>query len=75
MQPLHERLAWTIEEFTTATGICRATVYEEIAANRLRAVKRGRSTLILHRDAQTYLENLPPFESGQISISRTSKAA
>lgn len=75
MQTGQERLAWTIEEFTNASGICRATVYEEIAAGRLRAVKRGRSTLILHRDAQAYLDNLPPFASGQTSISRTSKAA
>jgi hypothetical protein len=75
MHTASERLAWTIEEFTIASGICRATVYEEISAGRLRAVKRGRSTLILHRDAETYLESLPPFESGQISISRTSKAA
>jgi excisionase family DNA binding protein len=55
-----ETLAYTIlEAKRVAAGISRTTLYEEIKAGRLRAVKRGRRTLILADDLKTWLLSLP----------------
>jgi hypothetical protein len=36
-----------------------AQAYREIAAGRLRAIKRGWKTFVLPQDAETWLQNLP----------------
>ncbi len=56
-----EKQAFTIKEVVAAGGGCRSTVYEAIAAGKLKARKRGRSTVILAPDFTEYLENLPAF--------------
>ena len=56
-----ERLAYSIKELTEAGGGSRSTIYENIKNGKLRARKRGRSTIILAPDAARYLENLPAF--------------
>ena len=43
---LNSRLALTIPEACTASGVSRTTLYEEIGAKRLRVVKVGRRTLV-----------------------------
>jgi Helix-turn-helix domain len=53
------REAFTIEDAAKAASIARAILYEEINAGRLRARKRGRSTVILAADLRAYLEALP----------------
>jgi excisionase family DNA binding protein len=55
----HEKRAFSIPEFCLLYGVCRTTVYEEIRAGRLRAVKVGRRTLILVDDAEAWLAALP----------------
>lgn len=57
------KLAFTIEEAVAATGIGRSSIYEDIAARRLPARKRGRSTIILAADLAAYLAALPLLES------------
>jgi hypothetical protein len=37
----------------------RTKIYEEIAAGKLRAKKRGRNTIVLDEDWLEYLRNLP----------------
>ena len=56
-----EKLAYSIKELTAAGGGSRSTIYENIKNGKLKARKRGRSTVILTPDAVRYLENLPDF--------------
>lgn len=53
------KLAFTISEAVEASGIGRNSLYQEIAAGRLPARKRGRTTLILVADLESYLAALP----------------
>jgi excisionase family DNA binding protein len=52
-------LGFSITEACKVSGVGRTTIYEEIKAGRLRAVKRGRRTLILAHDLKHWLEALP----------------
>ena len=56
-----EKLAYTIKEVVEGGGGSRTVVYEAIKSGKLKARKRGRSTIILAPDFAEYLENLPDF--------------
>ena len=52
----------------TITGACqaglsRSAIYREFKAGTLRAVKRGKRTLILEKDLRALLENSPALEA------------
>jgi excisionase family DNA binding protein len=51
--------AMSVVQFCRWAGIGKTRTYEEIAAGRLRAVKFGAKTLILRKDAEEWLEQLP----------------
>jgi excisionase family DNA binding protein len=51
--------AYSIDAFAKAFGQGRSTVYREIAAGNLRAVKSGGRTMILARDADAWAASLP----------------
>lgn len=53
------RAALRIKEVCARYGISRTTLYEEIAAGRIKAVKCGKSTLIPRASADAWLESLP----------------
>jgi len=55
-----ERLAYNIGEACQVARAGRTAVYEAIRSGALRAVKRGRRTLILADDLRRWLESLPP---------------
>ena len=55
----------SISGFCGAYNIGRTTVYEEIKAGRLRAVKVGNRTLIRRCDAEGWADALPRLGSSQ----------
>lgn len=58
-----EKFAYTIKEVQEAGGGGHSTVYKAINEGKLKAKKRGRSTIILAPDFAEYLKNLPNFRT------------
>ncbi len=54
-----ERGAFTIAAFGRAYHLGQTFIYQQIKDGKLRAVKVGRRTLILRRDAEAWVKSLP----------------
>jgi hypothetical protein len=53
------KIAWGLDELSAAGHGSRAFLYQEIGAGRLRAVKRGRRTIVLEADRKRWVASLP----------------
>jgi len=61
--PLAKR-ARTVKEFCADYSVGKTLTYAEIKAGRLRAVKVGDRTLILHEDSEAWVRSLPVVKTG-----------
>jgi excisionase family DNA binding protein len=60
---LTHKLALSIADASQLSNVGRSQLYEAIAGGELRAVKRGRSTLILPDDLKKWINGLPAFSA------------
>jgi Helix-turn-helix domain len=57
------KFAYNIPDAAEVSDTCKSTLYEEIAAGRLIARKRGKWTIILAEDLQDWLLRLPQIKT------------
>jgi excisionase family DNA binding protein len=64
------QLAYSVSEAAHAARTGRTGLYAAIKCGALRAVKKGRRTLVLANDLQAWLNSLPPVRRPKSEASR-----
>jgi excisionase family DNA binding protein len=59
---MNSPLAYSIADACSVARVGRTALYQAIRSGALRAVKRGRRTIVLAEDLRRYLESLPAVE-------------
>ena len=62
---MNSPLAYSISESCAKAGEGRTGIYKAIREGKLRAVKRGRRTLVLAEDLRRYVESHPAIEPNE----------
>ncbi len=56
-------IAYTIAEACSLSRTGKTVLYQAMKQGQLKAVKRGRRTLILAEDLEKWVQSFPPFQS------------
>ena len=59
-KPHPPKIGYSMKEAASVSGVGRTTLYTALRRHELRSVKKGARRIILHRDLQRWLEDMPP---------------